>query len=148
RRKLSCDFKRVAGYSYTESRDGLSALREELEAARAMGMAVDLVENVPLPFATAGALRFANQAQFHVRRYLLPQAARIPGGGCHLFEDTQVVEVKDGEPCTVTTDRGTIAARDVLLATHAPLGNKTIQTKVAQYRSYVIACRVAGQAPD
>jgi nitrite reductase/ring-hydroxylating ferredoxin subunit len=47
----------------------------------------------------------------------------------------------------VVTDRGTITARDVLLATHAPLGNKTIQTKVAQYRSYVVGCRVAGAAP-
>jgi glycine/D-amino acid oxidase-like deaminating enzyme/nitrite reductase/ring-hydroxylating ferredoxin subunit len=148
RRRLACDFKRVAGYSYTESRDGLQALREEMEAARAMGVAVDLVDDVPLPFPTAGGLRFPNQAQFHVRRYLLPQAARIPGGGSHLFEDTQVLEVKDGEPCTVTTDRGTITARDVLLATHAPLDNKTIQTKVAQYRSYVIACRVAGASPD
>jgi Rieske Fe-S protein len=103
---------------------------------------------VPLPFATEGGLRFADQAQFHIRRYLLPQAARIPGGGCHVFEDTQALEVKDGEPCRVVTDRGTITARDVLLATHAPLDNKTIQTKVAQYRSYVLGCRVAGAAPD
>ena len=28
RRKLSCDFQRVAGYSYTESREGLTALRQ------------------------------------------------------------------------------------------------------------------------
>jgi Rieske Fe-S protein len=96
---------------------------------------------------TAGGLRFEEQAQFHVRRYLLPQAARIPGGGCHVFEDTQALEVKDGEPCRVVTDRGVISARDVLLATHAPLDNKTIQTKVAQYRSYVLGCRVAGEAP-
>lgn len=147
RRKLSCDFKRVAGYSYTESRDGLTALREELEAARTIGLAVDLVKDIPLPFETEGGLRFDDQAQFHVRRYLLPQAARIPGGGGHVFEDTQALEVKDGEPCRVVTARGTITARDVLLATHAPLDNKTIQTKVAQYRSYVLGCRVAGPAP-
>ena len=63
-----------------------------------------------------------------------------------MFEDTLALEVKDGEPCRVVTERGTITARDVLLATHAPLGNKTIQTKVAQYRSYVLGCRVAGPA--
>ena len=33
-------------------------------------------KDVPLPFATAGGLRFDDQAQFHVRRYLLPQIAR------------------------------------------------------------------------
>jgi glycine/D-amino acid oxidase-like deaminating enzyme/nitrite reductase/ring-hydroxylating ferredoxin subunit len=147
RRKLECDFERVPAYSYTERGDGVEALREELEAARTLGLAVDLVQDVPLPFETEAGLRFENQAQFHVRRYLLPLAARIPGGGCHLFEDTQALEVKDGEPCRVVTDRGTITARDVLLATHAPLDNKTIQTKVAQYRSYVLGCRVKGPAP-
>jgi glycine/D-amino acid oxidase-like deaminating enzyme/nitrite reductase/ring-hydroxylating ferredoxin subunit len=147
RRKLSCDFGRVAGYAYTESRRGLAALREEQEAARTLGLAAELVKDVPLPFATAGGLRFDGQAQFHVRRYLLPQVASLPGGGCHVFEDTLALEVKDGEPCRVVTARGTITARDVLLATHAPLGNRTIQTKVAQYRSYVLACRVAGPAP-
>src|SRR5688572_2888345 len=148
RRRLACDFERVPGYSYTETRDGMDALREEMEAAREIGLAVELVKDVPLPFATKGGLRFDDQAQFHVRRYLLPLAARIAGGGSHVFEETQALEVKDGEPCRVITDRGTITARDVLLATHAPLDNKTIQTKVAQYRSYVLGLRIAGPAPE
>lgn len=147
RLKLRCDFQRVAGYKYAEGRGGLDALGEEHEAARRIGLATSVVKDVPLPFRTAGALRFDRQAQFHVRRYLLPQAARIPGGGCHLFEDTLALEVKDGEPCRVVTERGTVTARDVILATHAPLDNKTIQTKVAQYQSYVVACRIAGPAP-
>jgi glycine/D-amino acid oxidase-like deaminating enzyme/nitrite reductase/ring-hydroxylating ferredoxin subunit len=147
RYRIDCDFTRVPAFSYTESRDGLTALGEELEAGRKLGLAVSMVKDVPLPFETKGALRFEAQAQFHVRRYLLPLAARIPGQGSHVFEGTQVVEVKDGEPCRVVTARGSISARDVLLATHAPLDNKTIQTKVAQYRSYVIGCRVKGEAP-
>ena len=148
RRRIACDFERVAGYSYTESREGLKELREEMEAARTIGLGVELVKDVPLPFANAGGLRFDDQAQFHIRRYLLPLAARVAGGGCHVFEDTQAVEVADGEPCRVVTERGTITARDVLLATHAPLDSKTVQTKVAQYRSYVLGCRIAGRAPD
>ena len=148
RRRLACDFKRVPGFSYTESAEGLDALREEMEAARTIGLAVDLVDDVPLPFETAGGLRFEDQARFHVRRYLLPLAARVAGRGSFVFEDTQAVEVEDGEPCRVITERGTITAREVLLATHAPLDNKTIQTKVAQYRSYVIGCRVGERAPQ
>ena len=148
RRRIACDFKRVPGFSYTESAEGLAALREELEAARTIGLAVEMVDDVPLPFETAGALRFEDQARFHIRRYLLPLAARVAGGGSHVFEDTQAVEVQDGEPCRVVTERGTITAGEVLLATHAPLDNKTIQTKVAQYRSYVVGVRVAGRAPQ
>jgi glycine/D-amino acid oxidase-like deaminating enzyme/nitrite reductase/ring-hydroxylating ferredoxin subunit len=147
RLRLACDFERVPGFKYTEGKEGLDALREEREAARRIGVAAALVEEAPLPFETAGALRFDRQAQFHVRKYLLPQAARLARAGCRIHEGTLALSVKDGEPCRVVTERGTVTARDVLLATHAPLDNKTIQTKVAQYRSYVIACRVKGEAP-
>jgi glycine/D-amino acid oxidase-like deaminating enzyme/nitrite reductase/ring-hydroxylating ferredoxin subunit len=148
RLRLACDFERAPAFQYTESREGLGALREEREAARRIGVAATLVEEVPLPFETAGGLRFDRQAQFHVRKYLLPQAARLARAGCRIHEDTLALSVEDGEPCRVVTERGTVTAKSVLLATHAPLGNKTIQTKVAQYRSYVIACRVAGEAPE
>ena len=148
RLKIACDFARVPGFQYTETEEGLDALREESEAAQRLGFTTAMTDEVPLPFETAGGLRYESQAQFHVRKYLLPQAARLARARCRIFEDTLVTEVKDGEPCRVVTERGTVTARDVLLATHAPLDNKTIQTKVAQYRSYVIACRVEGDAPD
>jgi glycine/D-amino acid oxidase-like deaminating enzyme/nitrite reductase/ring-hydroxylating ferredoxin subunit len=148
RLRIACDFARVPGFQYTETDDGRAPLQEERDAARRLGVAATWTDDVPLPFATAGALRYDGQAQFHVRKYLLPQAARLARGKCRIFEDTLVTGVKDGEPCRVVTERGTVTAREVLLATHAPLDNKTIQTKVAQYRSYVIACRVAGDAPE
>ena len=147
RLRIACDFARVPGFQYTESAEGMDALREEHAAAGRLGLEAAITKDVPLPFETAGAIRYPRQAQFHVRRYLLPQVARLVRAGCRIFENTLALEVKDGEPCRVITERGTIAARDVILATHAPLDNKTIQTKVAQYRSYVIACRVAGDAP-
>jgi glycine/D-amino acid oxidase-like deaminating enzyme/nitrite reductase/ring-hydroxylating ferredoxin subunit len=148
RLRIACDFERVPGFQYSETEEGVEALRAEHEAARRLGLTAAMTDEVPLPFETAGGIRFPRQAQFHVRRYLLPQVARLARAGCRVFEDTLAHEVKDGEPCRVITERGTIVARDVLLATHAPLDNKTIQTKVAQYRSYVIACRVKGEAPE
>jgi Rieske Fe-S protein len=97
---------------------------------------------VPLPFAVAGALRFDGQAQFHPRRYLLSLALAIPGEGSHVFEKTRVIDIEEGERCRVATASGTVTARDVIVATHSPLNSVLLQTKVASYRSYVLALRL------
>jgi len=145
---IACDFRRVPGYYYTEQADGAQGVREEYEAARRIGIRASLTEDVPLPFPVAAAIRFDDQARFHVRRYLLPLLKAIPGGGSRVFEETRVVDVHDGTPCRIETETGTVTAQDVVMATHVPLNKFFLQTKLAHYRSYVLACRVTGPVPD
>jgi|CXWL01.1.fsa_nt_gi glycine/D-amino acid oxidase-like deaminating enzyme/nitrite reductase/ring-hydroxylating ferredoxin subunit len=140
--EIDCDFTRVRGFQYTEDPDTMPELEAEHEAAASLGSKVTLTREVPLPFKVVGALRFDGQAQFHPRHYLHPLALAIPGKGSHVFERTRVVEVEDGEPCRVVTSEGTVTARHVILATHAPFNNALLQTKVASYRSYVLALRL------
>src|SRR5204862_3889242 len=52
----------------------------------------------------------------------------------------------DGTPCRVVTDNGTVTARAVLVATHSPFNSVLLQTKVANYRSYVLALRLKDRA--
>ena len=145
---LDCDFARLPGFRYTEDPEEMPELEAELEAAAVLGSEVTLTRDVPLPFKVAGALRFDGQAQFHPRGYLLPLALAIPGNGSRVFEHTRVTEVEDGKPCRVVTSQGTVTARHVILATHAPFNNVLLQTKVASYRSYVLALRLmAGEEP-
>ncbi len=145
---IDCDFASVPAFQYTEDPETVSELGAERKAAASIGSKVTLTREVPLPFKVAGALRFDRQAQLHPRRYLLPLALAIPGHGSHVFERTRVVEVEDGEPCRVVTAAGTVTARHVILATHAPFNNVLLQTKVASYRSYVLALRLkSGEEP-
>lgn len=145
---IDCDFARVSGFQYTEDPEGMTELEAELEAAARIGSEMTLTREVPLPFKVAGALRLDGQAQFHPRRYLLPLALAIPGHGSHVFERTRVLEVEDAERCRVVTSGGTVTARHVILATHAPFNNVLLQTRTASYRSYVLALRLtAGQEP-
>jgi Rieske Fe-S protein len=83
-----------------------------------------------------------------VRQYLLPLLKAIPGAGSQVFEGTRVTDVHDGEPCRVETETGVITAGDVVVATHVPLNKFFIQTKLAHYRSYVLACRIGDPVPD
>jgi glycine/D-amino acid oxidase-like deaminating enzyme/nitrite reductase/ring-hydroxylating ferredoxin subunit len=150
RRKIACDLERTVNYVYTESRDEIEAIRAEVKAAQAAGLDASFVEETPLPFPVAAAVRQENQAQFHPRKYLLPLAASLPGDGSCVFQETRVVGVEDGDPCRVRTDRGEVIARDVVLATHLPLLDRGFFfAKTAPKRSYVLAFPVEeANAPD
>lgn len=141
---IDCGFRRVPGFLYSERAKDREMLADEAREAAAAGVRCSYVESAPLPFSTAGAVRYENQAQFHPAVYLGAVAARIPGNGSHLFEQTQVLRVTEGEPCVVETTRGRVTARDVIVAANVPSNNKFfIHTKIAAYRSYAIAARVS-----
>ena len=140
---LKCDFSRVDGYQFTENPIEADDLKQEAEAASSLGIANQLVTQIPLPFKTSGAIRFDNQAQLNPRTYLEGLASRIPGQGSYLFEETRMLEVEEGTPCRVITDRSTIVAQDVIVAAHVPSLNRFyLHSKIAAYRTYSIAARV------
>ena len=140
--ELDADFTRVPGYLYTERSDEHDALGEELACMQRAGLSASSA-SVPLPFRVAAGLRVENQAKFHPLKYLYGLAARIPGDGSHVFEHTRVHNVDEGEPCRVHVAQGpSLRAERVMLATHTPLNQAVLQTKVAQYRSYVVSGRV------
>ncbi|WP_342379614.1 FAD-dependent oxidoreductase [Myxococcus stipitatus] len=141
---LDCDFQRVPLFRFAETVRELDALERELPAAREAGLSVSLTHAVPLPFPVRGALKVEDQALFHPRKYLLGLADRIPGEGCHLFEDTRVLDVQDGAPCRVVTNRGVVTATDVVEATTTPLNRVFLHTKLYPYRTYAVAGPLEG----
>jgi glycine/D-amino acid oxidase-like deaminating enzyme/nitrite reductase/ring-hydroxylating ferredoxin subunit len=148
RNRIDCDFERKPNYVYAESDEEVQQLRQEAEVEKQAGLATRLVDETPLPFPVAAALRLENQAQFHPRRYLLALAATIAGDGSHVFEHSRVQGVRNGEPCLVETDSGTVRATDVVLATHLPILDRGLFfTKAYPHRSYAVAAPI-GQAPD
>ncbi len=139
---IDCDFERVPAFLYSERAADLGTISEELEAARRAGLDGTWADEIPLPFPTAGGLRLDAQAQFHPRRFLLPIAGRIVARGSWILESTQVTGVTDGEPCVVATPRGTIRAREVIVAANVPVVNRVaLITKLPAYRTYAIGVR-------
>lgn len=135
-----CGFARLPGFLYTEHRHDVEPLADELDAARRAGSAVSWVDDVPLPFPTFGAVRWENQAQVHATAYLAALLDEAVARGVRIYESTRVVDVEDGTPCVVGTDRGTVRAHDVLVAANVPVNNRVLlHTKLAAYRSYAIA---------
>src|SRR5918994_6497978 len=142
-KKIECELLRLPAYVYTESDALLPQLETETHAARRLGLPASFVREVPLPFPVKGALRFEDQIQFHIRKYLLPLAAEIPGGGSYVFENTRAVRVREGVQCRVETDKGFVVAKDVIVATHIPFPFKgQFWSKAYPKREYGIAARI------
>lgn len=143
---IECGFSRVSAYQYTENPSEIDTLEDEAAAAMRIGVPNELIFECPLPFRTARAIRFDHQARFNPLQYLKGLSQKIPGDGCYLFEDTRMLDVEEGEPCRVTTDRGTIVADDVFIAANVPSVNKFfLHSKIAAYRTYAIAALVRNE---
>lgn len=130
-REIPCGLETRDAYVYTL--DSPEKLRRELEALERLGIPADLVQDLPLPFRTAGAVRFRNQAQFHPLKFAAGIAESL-----NIRERTTALEFAPG---TVKTDRGTVRAEAVIMATHFPILNKHggYFLRLYQSRSYVLA---------
>jgi glycine/D-amino acid oxidase-like deaminating enzyme/nitrite reductase/ring-hydroxylating ferredoxin subunit len=147
---VDCDFERKASYAFSRTGTGVKEIEEEHEAATRLGLPASLVTTAPISVPVAGALRFDNQAQFHPRKYLLAMAAAVDGNGSSVFENTRVLDVKEGEPCQVVCDGVTVRARDVIVATNLPILDRGGFFTRAYPRAHVgIAARIEqGDAPE
>lgn len=130
-RGIDCDFTTQDSYVYSLS--SREKLVEELDALNALHFPCALVDDLPLPFPTAGAVRFSHQAQFHPLKFLAAIAKDLP-----IYENTPVRELIG---CTAVTDFGQIRAKKIIVATHFPFLNKhgSYFLKLYQHRSYVTA---------
>ncbi|RPJ52369.1 MAG: FAD-dependent oxidoreductase [Methanobacteriota archaeon] len=149
-RGIACDFVRKPAYTYAEAGSTADAVKAEAAAARDLGLPASFVQDVPLPFTTAGAVRFDNQAQFHPRKYLCALARDIPGDGSAIYEETRAMQIKEGEPVVVETDRGPLKARDVIIATHFPFYDHPglYFARMHPSRSYALGIRISEPFPE
>ena len=143
---IDCGFKAVDGYLYSEAEEDRPDLEQERENLRRVGVETEWVDEVPVPFATIGGLRFPNQYVFHIRQYLLPIAEAAMKHGARIFENSLIHEVENAEKdgrCLVKSEAGSIRARHVLLATHVPLNDRgAIWAKMHVTRTYVVAAPI------
>jgi len=154
---IECEFTRVPAYLHAPvggfSKKEASSLKKEADIAAELGFDAAYLNSAPhfdLP-----AVRFANQAKFHPRKYLRFLVAKISGSGSHVFEKSAANEF-DAKKRRVKVNRNWISFDRVVMATNNPLvgrssivGATLFQTKLSLYTSYVFGARVpAGTIPE
>jgi glycine/D-amino acid oxidase-like deaminating enzyme/nitrite reductase/ring-hydroxylating ferredoxin subunit len=146
---IDCDFRRVDGYLFLGGGDRQDVLDRELIAAHRAG-ASDVTKVTRATIAdydTGPALKWPNQGQFHVLKYLTGLANAIVAGGGEIYCFTHVSSLsgtKPGHPCRVETENEkTVTAQSICVCTNASISDM-VQThaKQAPYRTFVVAAVV------
>ncbi len=135
--EIPCDFSEETNTVYSIS--DRKKLEQELETLQRLRFPASLAERLPLPFATAGAVSFPNQAKFHPLKFLAELAKPL-----HIYEHTKVRELID---TIALTNHGRIIADKIIVTTHFPFVNKhgSYFLKLYQHRSYVLGLAHAGE---
>lgn len=146
---IDCEFKRVPWFLFTspESKSMNVQIEKEFDAAEKASLRVSQKVPVGFPYPVSAMTRIENQAQFNPLSYVQQLAAAIESEDCLIFEDTKVSKVEEGTPCVVHTNRGTIRAQKVVMATHSPKGIYGVHTAMEPYREYALAVRLKGELP-
>lgn len=131
KRKIDCEFEEKPAYIY--SLNEIDSLKDELEAAKKVGINAEWVEDSTLPFKIKGAIKFNNQAQFNPLKFLKDISDDLT-----VYENTRALEIKEN---LVITNRGSITANSIVVATHYPIMNTPgyYFMRMHQERAYVIA---------
>jgi glycine/D-amino acid oxidase-like deaminating enzyme/nitrite reductase/ring-hydroxylating ferredoxin subunit len=145
-----CEFTRVPSYMHLSvdgsSQKEASSLKKEADLAAKLGF--DAVSLSSAPYFELPAVRFANQAKFHPRKYLRSLVEKIPDNGSHVFEKSAASEF-DAKKRRVKVNRNWISFDRVVMATNNPLvglasitSATLLQTKLSLYTSYALGARV------
>ncbi len=146
---IDCDFQRVPFFLFTTPDTSIrnNKIEKEQKAAFKAGLDVSSMAPAGFPFQVDKIVNIPNQAQFNPLKYVQGLAAAIEGPNCQIFEDTQVLKVKDGEPCEVETNRGIVRAKHIIMATHSPKGIYAVHTAMEPYREHALAVKIKGALP-
>jgi len=146
---VDCRLERAPTYVYALSADDRPSLEAEHEAALRLGLPSALTEDIDLPFAVDRALRFDDQIHLHPVRYVAALAEAIVAAGGTIVEGTRALGLQEDEGhATVRTERGSVQAQQVVVATLLPVFDRGgFFAKARPRRAYGISVRLRTDAP-
>ncbi len=139
-RETGGDFEKCNSFVY--SLNDRKAIEDEAKALSRIGCDALFCENTELPFSVAGAVGIENQAKIHPLKTAYGIAKQL-----NIYENTKITKIKNN---TAISDKGTIRAGKIIVATHFPFINRHggYFLKLYQHRSYVLALKNAQDIKD
>lgn len=119
---ISCDFEKTDAYVYTNDPSQVEKIKQEVDCMHQLNFPAEFHKEIPLPVSgILGAIRFPNQAKFHVRKYLEGLVSACLQNGVSFYEHTKVTDTKnEKQECITTTKEHSIHSRYTILATKYP----------------------------
>ena len=137
-------------YVYATEAEHLDELRSEVQAAAEAGLPASFTTEVPLPFATAGAVRFADQAQIHPRKLLVPLASALAEQGVRIFESSRAKSIERRDRWEITCEQGVVRAEDVVVAALTPVAGAgdDLWEHMYCHQGFAVALPLRGDGPE
>lgn len=140
---IACDFEEKSSYVY--SKTDRKQIEKEILTANMIGMKAKFAETSELPFETAGAVCFPNQAQLNPKKLIAGLMKEIDEcKDIQIYEGMRVDEWMNG---TTWSEIHATIPRNIICASHFPFYNKAGQynSKLYKESAYIIALEGAGQ---
>ena len=138
---IDCDFERVDGFLFLHPSDKIENLKKEFEATQKAGLKTEWLDKAHHVAAYNGpCIKYANQAQFHILKYMNALAAAIVKMGGEIFTRSHVDSInRKGATCNGFK----IEAQHIVVATNSPINDMvTMHTKQSPFRTYVIGAKI------
>jgi glycine/D-amino acid oxidase-like deaminating enzyme/nitrite reductase/ring-hydroxylating ferredoxin subunit len=140
---IDCDYKAATATVYTNHKSHIKDIEREYEAAKELGIPCEYTTDLSLPYQVKAGLRFNNQAEFHVAKYLNGLIHELEKMNVEIYENTKVIKIDEQEhQCESTLlNNKTIYSDHVIMASHYPC-HKSVDlyfTKLMPSFSYVMA---------
>lgn len=146
--RIDCDWQRDDNYVYTADSSLVDQFKKEAEIANKLGLPASFETHTNLPFEIQGAVKFANQAKFDAQKYVLGLAKLVDGEGSYVFENSNVISIRDGNPGSIGTKKARITAKDIIVATKMPAAPLLARAACAAVEypttSYIVAAPYDG----
>jgi len=146
---IKCDFRRVPWFLFSETNKKDETIEKEIATAKKYGLQVEELHELPIPVKVSSAIKVEGQAQFNPAAFVRGLADKIDSQNCQIYENTNVHHIEKGENLVLSTPKGTVTAKKVILATHSPKGIYPVQTAIYPHREYAIAAKLnSGDYPE
>ena len=145
--------QRRTAFTYAAARSEVSTVRREHAVAEEAGLPVEWHDELDVPFPAHAATALPDQAQFDPMDLLQALVEQLRAHGGRLHQGVRVVRAHadggvEGGPRLELDDATQVRAREVVLATGAPLLDRGLHfARVEAQRSYGLAFRTGAGSP-
>jgi glycine/D-amino acid oxidase-like deaminating enzyme len=133
---IDCEFKRVPNFIFSVTEKDFKDLTEDVQLGKKLGFDISSYTDTRLPFKNNGYAEVRHQAKFHPLKYLFALQKKAEEQGAEFYEHTEAQKIEDH---TVITDKGTITADYIIIATYDPFNHpKELFAHKGPYESYIL----------
>jgi glycine/D-amino acid oxidase-like deaminating enzyme/nitrite reductase/ring-hydroxylating ferredoxin subunit len=144
--EIDCGFRQADAYLFAQEDAQVKELDDILKALGDVDIAAQYSQRIPIPAHFKKAIRVSGQAKFNPTQYVYGLAKAFEEAGGLIMQHCRVTGAEENDKnITVETTQGTYTTKQLVYATHIPMGINLLHLRCAPYRSYAMAVTLSDE---